>query len=102
MNIVAKCIKMFLVLTVITGVIYPLLITIFAQIAFYNKAEGSFIAKDGVVVGSQLIGQKFENPKYFWGRPSAVDYNPLPSGGSNLGPTSNALKKIVQERKEKL
>lgn len=108
--------RLFLWMTLLTGVLYPLLITGIAQLTMRQKANGDFVynredaeggegakgAGKGKIIGSTLIGQKFESDKYFWGRPSSVDYNPLPSGGSNLGPTSNALKKIVQERKEKL
>lgn len=91
--------KVFLFLTLITGIIYPLIITGIAQFTMKQKADGGFISVERKIVGAELIGQKFENNKYFWGRPSAVDYNPLPSGGSNLGPTSIALKKAVEDRK---
>lgn len=91
--------KMFLWLTLITGIAYPLLITGIAQLTMKQQADGDFIISKGKVVGASLIAQKFESDRYFWGRPSAVDYNPLPSGGSNLGPTSEALKKAVDERK---
>jgi K+-transporting ATPase ATPase C chain len=94
--------KMFLWLTLLTGIIYPLAILFVAQVGFKSKADGNIIFHKGKEVGAKLIGQKFENPKYFWGRPSAVDYNPLPSGGSNLGPISAKLKALVSERKEKL
>lgn len=93
---------MFLWMTFITGIAYPLLITGIAQLTMKNKADGDFVSYNGKTVGAALIGQKFESDRYFWGRPSAVDYNPLPSGGSNLGPTSAALKKTVEERKEKI
>lgn len=95
-------VRMFLWLTVLTGVFYPLLITAFAQLTHKQKADGDFLFNKDKPVGATLIGQKFESDKYFWGRPSAIDYNPLPSGGSNLGPTSAALKKLVAERQEKL
>lgn len=88
-------------MTVITGIIYPLLITGISQIAFNHKANGSMIKNNGVIIGSELIGQKFDSTIYFWSRPSAIDYNPLPSGGSNFGPTSDKLKKLVAERKTK-
>lgn len=93
-------IKIFAVLTVLCGVIYPLLITGIAQSAFPNKANGSLIVADNKIVGSELIGQKFDSASYFQSRPSAVDYNPLPSGGSNLGPTSEKLKEQVAARAE--
>lgn len=93
-------IKIFAVFTVLCGVIYPLLITGIAQSVFPGKANGSMIVVDNKVVGSELIGQKFDNASYFQSRPSAIDYNPLPSGGSNLGPTSEKLKEQVLARTE--
>jgi len=93
-------IKIFAVFTLLCGVIYPLLITGIAQSAFPRKANGSLIVVDNKVVGSELIGQKFDSASYFQSRPSAVDYNPLPSGGSNLGPTSEKLKEQVAARTE--
>ena len=83
----------FLVLTLVTGVIYPLLVTGFARL-FPNAATGSVIERDGKAVGSALIGQPFSDPKYFWSRPSATSpmpYNGASSSGSNLGPTNKAL-----------
>src|SRR5215470_7567580 len=88
-------------LTIVTGVAYPLLVTGVAQAVFPHQAQGSLIAKDGKLVGSALIGQPFDDPKYFWGRPSATSpfqYNASSSSGSNLGPTNPALTKAVQER----
>jgi K+-transporting ATPase ATPase C chain len=87
-------------MTVLTGVIYPFFITGVAQLAFPAKANGSLIMKDGKIIGSELIGQKFDSSIYFWSRPSAIDYNPIPSGASNLGPTSDNLKKQVAERRK--
>ena len=94
--------RMFLWMSFITGIVYPLIIMGIAQLTMKHEADGSFVFVNGKAIGSSLIAQKFEDEKYFWPRPSAVNYNPLPSGGSNLGPTSGALKKIVSERKEKL
>jgi K+-transporting ATPase ATPase C chain len=74
-------------MSVLTGLIYTLFITAISQLIFPGKANGSIIQN----VGSELIGQKFASDKYFWSRPSATDYNPLPSGGSNLGMTSKKL-----------
>ena len=93
-------IKMLLVLTVLTGVIYPLAVTGMAQAVFHYQANGSLIAKDGKVIGSELIGQYFDDPKYFWGRPSATApaYNASASSGSNLGPTNKALLEAVEGR----
>jgi len=97
-----RSLQMFLWMMLITGILYPLLITLIAQLTMPFKANGSFITSHEKVVGSRLIGQKFESEKYFWGRPSAVDYNSLSSGGSNLGPISLTLKNLVAERKEHL
>jgi K+-transporting ATPase ATPase C chain len=99
---VKTSLRMLLMMLLITGIAYPLLITLVAQAAMYHKANGSFISVNGKTVGSSLIGQKFESEKYFWGRPSAVDYNPLNSGGSNLGAGSAVLKKQVEERRANL
>lgn len=84
--------KMLLLMTVLTGIIYPLFITGLAQLVFPVKANGSMVVKNGEIVGSGLIGQKFTSDQYFWQRPSAIDYNPLPSGGTNFGMTSQTLK----------
>ena len=89
------------VLTVLTGLAYPIVITGIAQVIFPRQANGSLIIKDGNAVGSELIGQPFDDPKYFWSRPSAT--SPFPdnagaSGGSNLGPTNPDLQKAVQGR----
>lgn len=94
--------RMFIWLTVLTGIFYPFVITKTAYFTMHEKAEGSFIASHDTIIGSSLIAQKFTSASYFWPRPSAVDYNPLPSGGSNLGPTSAALRKIIDERREML
>jgi potassium-transporting ATPase KdpC subunit len=91
--------RLFLWMTFVTGIAYPLLITMIAQTAMKDKASGGLISANGKTVGAKLIAQKFESNKYFWARPSSIDYNPLPSGGSNLGPTSIALKKAIDERK---
>lgn len=91
--------KIFLFLTVLTGIIYPLAVTGIAQVAFPSKANGSLVVRNENIIGSELIGQQFDSKIYFTSRPSAVSYNPLPSGGSNLGPTSLKLKSLVEERK---
>ncbi len=90
-----------LVFTVLTGIIYPLVVTGIAQVVFPHRANGSLIVKDGKVVGSELIGQAFDDPKYFWSRPSATSpfpYNAAASSGSNLGPTNPALTDAVRAR----
>lgn len=90
-----------LLMTVITGVLYPLAATGLAQLIFPQQANGSLIVKDGKPVGSVLIGQSFTEPKYFWGRPSATTPqadNGINSGGSNLGPTNPALTDAVKQR----
>ncbi len=91
--------KFLLIMTVLTGVIYPFFMTGVAQLTFRAKANGSLIIKDGKIIGSELIGQKFDSTIYFWSRPSAIDYNPIPSAASNLCPTSDKLKKQVVERR---
>lgn len=89
MKLLSQSIRFMLAMTVLTGFIYPTLMTMVSQVVFPNKANGS----------PELIAQKFAQPGYFWSRPSAVDYNPMPSGGSNLGPTSLDLAAKVNERK---
>lgn len=88
-------------LTLLTGVIYPLAMTGVAQFLFPKQANGSRVIEQGKLIGSDLIAQKFENPKYFWPRPSAADYATIPSGASNKGPTAADLKKSIDERREK-
>src|SRR5438132_3671414 len=87
--------------TVVTGVVYPVLVTVIAQLVFPYQANGSLIVRDGKAVGSSLIGQPFDDPKYFWSRPSATSpqpYNAAASSGSNLGPRNPALADAVTGR----
>ena len=104
-TLLRPAIVLFLVLTVITGLIYPLVVTGVAQVLFPQQANGSLIVKNGQAVGSQLIGQPFDDPKYFWGRPSATGpfpYNAAASSGSNLGPSNQALTDAVKARMDTL
>jgi len=113
---IRPAIVMILVMTVLTGLLYPLAMTGIAQLAFPHQARGSLIEKDGKVIGSALLGQNFEKPEYFHGRPSATTdtdpkdssktvpapYNAANSSGSNAGPTSKALIERVQADVDKL
>jgi K+-transporting ATPase ATPase C chain len=104
MKHLATAVLIFLVLTVLTGVAYPLLVTGIAQAAFPRQANGSLIERDGKPVGSELIGQPFAGPMYFWSRPSATSppYNAAASSGSNLGPTNPALLDRVKADVERI
>lgn len=93
--------KYLFVMTVLTGVIYPLLINCIAHVTMPFQAQGSLSKKDDKIIGSLLIAQSTTAPEYFWPRPSATEYK-IPSGGSNLGPTSQKLQKIVAKRREVL
>jgi K+-transporting ATPase ATPase C chain len=100
-NQVRPAVLSLLLLTALTGLLYPLAVTGIAQVLFPAQANGSLIVHNGVAVGSALIGQPFDDPRYFWGRPSATSpyaYNAASSSGSNLGPTNEALKKGVADR----
>ncbi|MHC1774142.1 MAG: potassium-transporting ATPase subunit KdpC [Lentimicrobium sp.] len=91
--------KIFLFFTLLTGIIYPIFVTGIVRLAFPDKANGSLIVRDHKLCGSMLIGQQFDSTVYFSSRPSAVSYNPLPSGASNYGLTNHKLKNAVYERK---
>ena len=93
--------RMLVVLSVLTGIAYPLAMTGIAQVAFPHAANGSLIVVNGKTLGSELIGQPFDDPKYFWSRPSATSpqtYNGASSSGSNHGPTNPALADAVKDR----
>jgi K+-transporting ATPase ATPase C chain len=92
-------------ITLLTGMVYPAVVTVFAQLVFPDQANGSLVIRDGKSIGSALIGQLFSRPDYFWGRPSAtarIPYNGSASGGSNLGPLNPDLAKAVRCRIESL
>jgi len=91
---------MLMILTIVSGIIYPAIITGIGQLFWPDLCNGSLIKRDQVIIGSELIAQKFTSPEYFWPRPSACDYNAVPSGASNLGPTSATLAKQIETRRK--
>ena len=93
-----QSLRLTIVFTVVTGLVYPLVITGVAQVVFRDKANGSLLYRDGSPIGSALLAQPFTGDRWFWPRPSAADFATVPSGASNLGPTSAALRKAVQDR----
>lgn len=98
---IRPALTMLLIVTVLTGLVYPLAVTGMAQLLFPDQANGSLVVQGGKVMGSKLIGQYFDKPEYFWSRPSATapfPYNAAASGGSNLGPTNPALIEAVTAR----
>jgi K+-transporting ATPase ATPase C chain len=99
---IRPAIVVFVLLSVVTGLAYPLVVTGVSQVVFPQQANGSLIEKDGKIVGSELIAQNFDQPQYFWSRPSAASYNGGASSGSNLGPTNPALLEAVKARVEAL
>jgi K+-transporting ATPase ATPase C chain len=99
MKTTLQSIRIFVVLTLLTGIIYPLTMTGVAQLLFSKQANGSRVVENGNLIGSELLVQKFESPRYFWPRPSAADYATVASGASNKGPTSADLKKAIDERR---
>ena len=104
-TLLRPAVSLFVLLTAVTGVVYPLAVTGVAKVAFPEAANGSLIVKDGKAIGSSLIGQNFSDPKYFWGRPSAtgpMPYNASASSGSNQGPLNPALVDAVKGRIEAL
>ncbi|WP_310492510.1 potassium-transporting ATPase subunit KdpC [Dechloromonas sp.] len=100
-TLLRPAVSLFVLLTAITGIVYPLAVTGVAKVVFPDAANGSLIVKDGKAIGSRLIGQNFTDPKYFWGRPSAtgpMPYNAGASSGSNQGPLNPALVDAVKGR----
>jgi potassium-transporting ATPase KdpC subunit len=100
-SLIRPALSLFVALTIVTGLLYPLLVTGVSRLAFPQQATGSLVERDGKLVGSLLIGQNFSDPKYFWGRPSATGPQPnnaAASGGSNLGPSNPALLDAVKGR----
>ncbi|MEP6811136.1 MAG: potassium-transporting ATPase subunit C, partial [Chthoniobacterales bacterium] len=91
MKTIIQSLRIYLVLTVLTGILYPIALTGFAQFAFPKQANGSRLTTKGKLIGSDLLAQKFTSPKYFWPRPSAADFATVASGASNKGPTSADL-----------
>ena len=100
-TLLRPAISLFILLSIITGLVYPAVVAGIGKAVFPERAAGSLIVKDGKPIGSKLIGQNFSDPKYFWGRPSATSpqpYNGTASGGSNLGPLNPALTDAVKGR----
>jgi potassium-transporting ATPase KdpC subunit len=102
---IRPAIVVLVLLSAVTGLAYPALVTVIARVVFPTQATGSLIVRNGKVMGSRLIGQPFDDPRYFWGRPSATGpfpYNGASSSGSNLGPTNLDLTTAVAQRVEAL
>ncbi|MGB7539018.1 MAG: potassium-transporting ATPase subunit KdpC [Anaerolineales bacterium] len=100
-NLIRPAVVSLFLLTLVTGVLYPLAVTGLAQLIFPNQSNGSLIVRNREVLGSELIGQSFDDPRYFWGRLSATagfPYNAAASSGSNLGPSNPGLTEMVQAR----
>ena len=102
MKTTLHALRILLVFTLLTGVIYPLAVTGISKVLFAKKANGSLVVSDGKIFGSELLAQKFDSPQYFWSRPSAADYATIASGASNKGPTSGDLANAIDERRAKL
>jgi K+-transporting ATPase ATPase C chain len=91
--------KILLVFTLLTGLVYPLIVTGIAQVVFPHQSNGSVVSIGQKTYGSELLGQEFKSDRYFWSRPSACSYATLPSGASNWGPTSDTLRKTIEKRR---
>ena len=94
-----QSVQLYLCMTLVLAIFYPLTVTGIALLIAPKKSSGDFLISQEQIIGSRLIGQQFTSNRYFWGRPSATHYNPLPSQGSNLGPTSSILQKQIQNRR---
>jgi K+-transporting ATPase ATPase C chain len=104
-SLIRPAVVLFVIMTALTGIIYPFVVTGIAQVVFPGQAAGNLVMQDGKPVGSRLIGQSFSDPKHFWSRPSATapqPYNAVASSGSNLGPLNPALTDAVKSRVEAL
>jgi K+-transporting ATPase ATPase C chain len=101
MRSIITALRALVAMTVLTGIVYPLLVMAVGHFLFPYQATGSLITVDGKIAGSALVGQRFADSSYFWSRPSVTDYNAFPSGASNLGPTSAALKDSVTARRSR-
>jgi K+-transporting ATPase ATPase C chain len=102
MKIFLKAFMLFINLTILCGIIYPGVVTIFARVFFFEESHGSLIRRDGSLIGSKLISQNFSRQEYIFSRPSSCDYNANPSASSNLGPTSKILAQLIEQRREYL
>jgi potassium-transporting ATPase KdpC subunit len=102
MKLLSTSLRMILVMTILTGFLYPFIVTGIARVLCPEQADGSTVFHKGSVVGSRLVGQNFHSDIYFWPRPSATAYNPLPSSGTNLGPISQILHDSVLARANRL
>lgn len=98
MKILRISIKYFIIMSIATGIAYPLFITMIGKVAFNRQSNGSLVVDGETVMGSELVGQNFLHPEYFWSRPSASNYEMVPSMATNLGPTSSALAGMVKKR----
>jgi potassium-transporting ATPase KdpC subunit len=104
-SLLRSTLTLFALLVLLTGVVYPTVVTLVAQAVFPHQAQGSVLVRDGEAIGSELVGQTFDDQRYFWGRPSATEpmaYNAASSSGSNLGPTNASLLDAVRDRVAKL
>jgi potassium-transporting ATPase KdpC subunit len=92
--------RLLMLMVILTGIVYPGIITVITSLFFPGKAHGSLVERNGIIIGSELIGQDFNIQKYFWSRPSFNNYNPLPSGASNLGPLNPLLTGEINQREK--